>query len=314
MKQLLRAHVWFPGIDKMVEKHVGKCLACQATTPCHTREPLQMSDLPTGPWKKNSVDFAGPFPSKDIALVFWDQYSRYPVVEFVTSTSAEAVIPQLTLVFTTYGIPEMVKTDNGPPFNGSKFAKYAQKQGFRHRKVTPGWAEANGDVERFMQTVKKSARVANIEGKAFKREVQRTVGNYRATPHPVTRESPDKLMFLREIRRKLPERVVPQEEQRHDPIRERDEQKKKQMKAYADGRRHAQQRSIKIGDRVLLKQNRGDTLTPAYDPRPYAVVGVKGSMITVKRGKEIKSLNSSHRKVLKYAGKEEYDVLDWYQE
>ena len=104
-KQLLRAHVWFLGIDKMVEMHVGKCLVCQATIPCHTREPLQMSDLPTGPWQKISVDFAGPFPNKDMVLVR-DQYSRYPVVEFVTSTSAEAVIPQLTRVFTTYGIPE----------------------------------------------------------------------------------------------------------------------------------------------------------------------------------------------------------------
>ena len=113
-KQLLRAHVWFPGIDKMVEKHVGKCLACQATTPCYTREPLQMTDLPTGPWKKISVDFAGLFPNKEMALVFWDRYSRYPVVEFVTSTSAEAVIPQFTRVFTTYGILEEVKTDNGP--------------------------------------------------------------------------------------------------------------------------------------------------------------------------------------------------------
>lgn len=53
------------------------------------------------------------------------------------------------------------------------------------------------------------------------------------------------------------------------------------MKAYADGRRHAQENSIKIGERVLLKQNRSDTLSSAYDPRPYAVVGVKGSMITV---------------------------------
>ena len=130
----------------------------------------------------------------------------------------------------------------------------------------------------------------------------------------VKRESPDKLMFGREIRRKLPERVVSQEEKRHDPIRERDEGKKKQMNVYADERRHAQKSSIKIGDRVLLKQNRGDTLTPAYDPRPYAVVGVKESMITVKRGKEIKSRNSSHCKVLKYAGKEEYDVLDWDHE
>ena len=34
----------------------------------------------------------------------------------------------------------------------------------------------------------------------------------------------------------------------------------------------------------------------------------------MKRGKEIKSRNSSHCKVLKYAGQEEYDVWDWNQE
>ena len=60
-----------------------------------------------------------------------------------------------------------------------------------------------------------------------------------------------------------------------------------------------------------MKQNTGDTATPAYDPRPYAVVGVKGIMITVKRGKEIISRHSFHCKVLKYAGKEKYVVLDW---
>ena len=139
-------------MDTMVEKHVGKCLACQYTTPCHTREHLQMTDLPRGPWKKVSVDFAGPLRNKDMALVFWDQYARYPVVEFTSSTSADYVIPLFTRVFNTYGIPEEIKSDNGPPFNGSKFANFAQEQGFRHRKVTPGWAEANGDVERFMQT------------------------------------------------------------------------------------------------------------------------------------------------------------------
>ena len=119
------------------------------------------------------------------------------------------------------------------------------------------------------------------------------------------RESPDKLMFGREIRRKLPERVVSQEEKCHDAIRERDEGKKIIMKTYADEHRHTQKSLIKIGDRVLLKQNRGDTLTPAHDPRSYAVVGIKRSMITVKRGKEINSGNSSNCKVLKYAEKEE---------
>ena len=76
-----------------------------------------------------------------------------------------------------------MNTDNGPPFNGSKFAKHVQELGFQHRKVTPGWAEVNGDVDRFMQTVKKSARVAKIERKAFKQEVQRRLATL--VPHPV---------------------------------------------------------------------------------------------------------------------------------
>ena len=41
-KQLLRAHVWFPGNDKMVEKHVGKCLACQAIICQQARERKSM--------------------------------------------------------------------------------------------------------------------------------------------------------------------------------------------------------------------------------------------------------------------------------
>ena len=237
--QLLRAHVWFPGMDTMVEKHVGKCLACQSTTPCHTREPLQMTDLPRGPWQKVSVDFAGPLRNKDMALVFWDQYARYPFVEFTSSTFADYVIPLFTRVFNTYGIPEEIKSDNGPPFNGSKFANFAQEQGFRHRKVTPGWAEANGDVERFMQTLKKSARISKLEGKAIREGVQITVGSYRAKPHPATKESPDMLMFGRELRRKLPERIVPTGEIPYDQIRQRDAAKKKQMKEYADKRRNA---------------------------------------------------------------------------
>ena len=98
-----------------------------------------------------------------MALVFWHQYAWYPVVEFTLSTSADYVIPIFTRVFNTYGIPEEIKTDNGPPFNGSKFANFAREQGFRHRKVTPGWAEGNGDVERFMQTLKKSAGLPLIK-------------------------------------------------------------------------------------------------------------------------------------------------------
>ena len=57
---------------------------------------------------KLSVDFCGPMASGDIALIFYPQYARYPVVEFEES-------------------------DNGPPFNSHKFEEYSQEEGIKHR-------------------------------------------------------------------------------------------------------------------------------------------------------------------------------------
>ena len=135
-----------------------------------------------GSVENGRCNFAGPLRSKDMALVFWDQYARYPFVKFTSSTFADYVIPLFTRVFNTYGIPEEIKLGNGTPFNGSKFANFAQEQRFRHRKDTPEWAEAHNDVKRFMQTLKKSARTSKLEGEAIQEGVQRTVGSYRATP------------------------------------------------------------------------------------------------------------------------------------
>ena len=46
------------------------------------------------------------------------------------------VIPKLDRIFAAYGVPKVVKSDNGPPFNGGEFAQFAKYLGFKHRKVT----------------------------------------------------------------------------------------------------------------------------------------------------------------------------------
>ena len=61
-----------------------------------------MTDLPEGPWDKVSVDFCRPMASGDLALVFYCQYARYAVVEFVGSTSEKSTIPIFRRVFDTY--------------------------------------------------------------------------------------------------------------------------------------------------------------------------------------------------------------------
>ena len=163
-KSLLREKVWFPGFDKMVEKKVQSCCACLVSTPESKREPLSMSPLPKAPSSELSMDFAE-LPNSEYLLIITDDYSRYPVVETVKSTSANTVIPKVDKVFCEFGIPDVVKTDNGPPFNSSAFKSFAQTLGFQHRKITPRWPRANGEVERFVRTVKKVTKTVNLEGK-----------------------------------------------------------------------------------------------------------------------------------------------------
>ena len=114
---------------------------------------MQMSPLLPAPWKKISVDLAE-IPNKEYLLLITDDYSRYPMVEKVKSTVVTTVIPRLDKVFSEFGGPDVEKSDNGPPFNNKEFTAFTDDLSFKHRKVTPKWALANGEVERFVPTVK----------------------------------------------------------------------------------------------------------------------------------------------------------------
>ena len=271
-KSLLREKVWLPNIDRLVEVKVKSCDACLVTTPECKREPLLMSPLPAAPWKEVSVDFAE-IPNKEYLLLITDDYSRYPVVEIVKSTAATTTIPKLDKVFSEFGVPDVVRSDNGPPFNSKEFAAFADDLSFKHRKVTPKWARPNGEVKRFVRTVKKVIKTAKVERKNYKQELNRLLRNYRATPHSTTRIAPATALFGRPMKTKLPELTTPCS----DPeIRERDQTAKAKMKEHADNKRYVKRSNAKEGDTVLVKK-KSDT---PYDPRPHFIVEKKGSMIT----------------------------------
>lgn len=124
--------------------------------PKPSREPLQMTPLSNGPWEQVSIDFCK--VAEQNVLVVTDDYSRSPEIE-VDSTSAKVAIPKLDHIFAAYGVPQVVKSDNGPPpFNGDEFTQFAKYLGSKHQKVSPLWPKANGEVEHFMKTFGKVLR------------------------------------------------------------------------------------------------------------------------------------------------------------
>ncbi len=89
----------------------------------------------SGSWTTKSlesvdVDFYEPLPSNDYLLVVMDRYSRFPEVEIVPSTKASVVIPKLDKIFAVHDIPDILKSDNSPPFNGD-YKQYLKTLGIK---------------------------------------------------------------------------------------------------------------------------------------------------------------------------------------
>ncbi len=284
----------------MSEAAIRDCLPCQANIVEHTTEALKMSPLPTKAWSEISIDFAD-LPNGEHLLVVMDDYTRFPEVEIVPSTSAQQVIPRLDRIFASFGIPDIVRTDNGPPFNSHEFANYAKYLGFVHRKITPGWPQANGEVERFMKTLKKAYRTSFAESKPWKQELFKFLRNYRATPHSTTGTPPATLLFGRSVQTRLPEPLPIRQPPFDADLRERDQNKKHTMKTYADNRRKTGVKDFAIGDTVLVRRHGyiPKHVSP-YFPHPYTVTRKRGTLVTVERNSHTITRNSSYFK--KYTG------------
>lgn len=250
--------------------------------------------MPDGPWEEVSLDFFGPFHNGKYLLVLVDDYSRYPVVKQVNSTSARTIIPILTEIFASFGVPFKLRSDNGPPFNGKEFKNFSEQEGFTHRKITPYWPRANGICERFMKNMGKVLRNASMAGVSFENELTDFLRNYRAVPHSSTNTPPNALMFrTRTTTVKMPILDKFKDEEVDLRAKKVDQESKVKMKEYNDLKLKTKTVKLNIGDLVLaMNMNRTKSI-PIFDPIPYRIVEIKGSMITAKRGEQTITRNIS---------------------
>ena len=66
-------------------------------------------------------------------------------------------------------------------------------------------------------------------------------------------------------------------------VRENDRNGKEKMKMNADKFNHAKEHTILVGDTILVRQQKKNKLSTRFDPEPYQVTRVKGTMVTATR-------------------------------
>ncbi|XP_037782061.1 uncharacterized protein K02A2.6-like [Penaeus monodon] len=145
--------VYWTSINKDIEEIVQQCSTCQETSRSQTKETLIPHELPTQPWQYVGTDLFH-YGENDYLIVA-DYYSKFPIIRkmpiHVTST---AVIKALKNLFSEYGVPERVYSDNGRQYSSEEFVKFASNWEFEHITSSPHYPQSNGFIERTVQTVK----------------------------------------------------------------------------------------------------------------------------------------------------------------
>lgn len=105
MKALARSFVWWPSIDADIEAITKKCSGCSRQSNMPPKAPLHPWEIPSGPWRRVHLDFAGPFLGK-MFLVAIDSFSKWPEVYVMSSTTAVHTVDILRDMFARNGLPE----------------------------------------------------------------------------------------------------------------------------------------------------------------------------------------------------------------
>lgn len=125
------------------------------------RRPLAQADAANAVW---CTDFKGWFRTRDNQrcdpLTVSDGFSRYVLCCRIVPPTTAGVMPVFEELFEAYGLPAVMRSDNGAPFSAPSCAGLSRlnvhwiKLGIRIELIDPGQPQQNGRHERFHRTLK----------------------------------------------------------------------------------------------------------------------------------------------------------------
>ena len=264
-RERAKQSIWWPGMSKQIQDMIECCRVCNEHKK-NSAEPLIPTPFPDRPWQIIGLDFFK-FKTVDFLIVV-DYYSRYIELGAMNKNkTASEVLRVLKSLFARHGIPETLRSDNGPPFDSAEYLAFAREWGCKVVTSSPAFPRSNGEVERAVQTAK------NILKKSS--EPEKALLAYRSTPLQ-SGYSPSQLLMGRVIRSTLPtldSKLNPKLPEL-DTLRRREDESRRQQKLCYDKRHRAIPLTALKPDtevNITTHHEQGTIIKPADSPRSYYV-------------------------------------------
>ena len=198
IKLRARDSVFWPGMSQDIEQLVSTCTSCQEFRNAKKPEPILPHQIPSNPWTKVGTDIFHLHNEHYVIIV--DYTSKFFDFSQIPDCQSNTVVSHTKNIFSKYGIPKEVVSDNGPEFAASEYKAFTKEWDFNHTTSSTEFPQSNGQVERTIQTVKKTLKKCKVSGD----DIYLALLTLRTTPLQTSSSSPATIMFNRDIRTNLP--------------------------------------------------------------------------------------------------------------
>ena len=194
----LRQEAYWVCMAKDVEKYCCECTKCQKSKlSMPQRAPL--TSLPIGrPWQMIAVDILEvPLSANNnrYLLVVQDYYTKWADAIPLPDQTAVRITGELVKIFSTFGHPEILHSDQGCNFESSILAQTLQAFGVHKSRTTAYHPQGDGMVERFNRSLLQLLRAYVDTQSEWEHYLPLVLYAYRTSTHSSTGVSPFLLMY-----------------------------------------------------------------------------------------------------------------------
>ena len=200
-KLLAKDTVYWPGLNEQMETLALNCELCLKNSQSkHNQQPTLSpgQEIHLHAWTKLAMDTFH-FEGASYLLIV-DYTCRFPVVHGLSSITVQHIGTHCKQVFSEYGWPETLISDNGTCCTVEVFTNMMKEYGVNHITSSPHYPQSNGLAEKYVQIVKNLFHKAKEEGK----DMFKCLMIYCNTPLSSNLQSPLQILQNSSARSDLP--------------------------------------------------------------------------------------------------------------